>query len=440
MNVSKSSPKVDPTTDPKLRAFFHVAEDSPFSVQNLPYGVFRKKEDTLRTARIGVAIGDKVLDLAALDAFGQFTGPNLKGKKVFSAQSLNAFIAMGRPAWREARLTISALLTSPDSELRNDTFLQQRALIDMTACEMMLPVEVGDYTDFYASRHHATNVGTMLRGAENALNPNWLHLPVGYHGRSSSVVLSGADIVRPCGQIVPPGSETPIFAPSRSLDYELEVGIVVGPGNALGEPVPVERAVGQVFGMVLLNDWSARDIQKWEYQPLGPFLGKNFATTISPWVVPIDALIPFCCAGPEQDPEPLPYLQTRGKASFDIHLEAHLYPHDGSDALLACATNYNHLYWNVAQMIAHHTSNGCNLRAGDLLGTGTVSGPEKESRGCLLERTWKGEEPLELSSGAKRTYLEDGDLLTLTGWCQGEGYRVGFGECAGRILPARISH
>jgi fumarylacetoacetase len=287
----------------------------------------------------------------------------------------------------------------------------------------------GDYTDFYASRDHATNVGTMLRGPENALPASWLHLPIGYHGRASSIVISGTPIRRPCGQARPANAEAPVFGPSRSLDYELEVAAVVGPGNHLGHPIPVGLAEDHLFGLVLLNDWSARDIQAWEYVPLGPFLGKNFATSISPWIVPLAALEPFRCAGPKQEPEPFPYLAQKGPGAFDIVLEATL------NGERITASNFRHLYWSLAQMVAHHTCGGCNLQPGDLLATGTVSGPTPESRGCLLELTWRGSQPLTLADGQTRTFLQDGDTLTLSGYAQGEGYRVGFGSVSGQIQP-----
>jgi fumarylacetoacetase len=297
-------------------------------------------------------------------------------------------------------------------------------------------VEIGDYTDFYSSREHATNVGIMFRGKENALMSNWLHLPVAYHGRSSSIVVSGTDIHRPCGQTKADGADQPDFGPSRSLDFELEMGCFIGPGNELGEPIPIARAADHVFGMVLVNDWSARDIQKWEYVPLGPFLGKNFGTSISPWVVPMLALEPFRTAGPNQDPVPLPYLQSKGDWAVDIHLEAYLQSPTMEKAHRICATNFKHLYWNIGQQVAHHTVNGCNLQTGDLLASGTISGPTPDSYGSLLELAWKGTKPIALPNGDMRSFLQDGDRLTITGWCQGSGYRVGFGEVTGKILPA----
>ena len=301
---------------------------------------------------------------------------------------------------------------------------------------MLLPVDVGDYTDFYSSLEHATNVGTMLRGADKALQPNWRHLPVAYHGRASSVVVSGHDFPRPCGQTKPDGSDAPVFGPTRALDFELETGAIVGVGNDLGRPIPVGQARDHVFGLVLLNDWSARDIQAWEYVPLGPFLSKNFCTTISPWVVTLDALEPFRVAGPIQEPTPLPYLRTEGAQTYDIRLEVYLQGEKMARPHRICATNYQGMYWSIAQQVAHHTVNGCRLRPGDLLGSGTISGSAPESFGSLLELTWRGARPLSFPDGETRTFLQDGDRVTLTGWCQGDGYRVGFGEATGKVLPA----
>jgi fumarylacetoacetase len=305
-----------------------------------------------------------------------------------------------------------------------------------------LPAEIGDYTDFYSSREHASNVGAMFRDPAKALLPNWLHLPVAYHGRASSVVVSGHDIRRPYGQTLPEGATEPVFGPSRAMDFELEMGFFVGPGNELGRPIPIEQAAGHIFGLVLVNDWSARDIQSWEYRPLGPFLSKNLATSISPWVVPLDALEPFRCPGPVQEPRPLPYLQSQGDWAFDIHLEATLQGETMAEPAVITRSNFRYLYWNMAQQLAHHTITGCNLRPGDLLASGTISGPTPDSYGSLLELTWRGARPFILPDGrggtVSRRFLEDGDRLTLTGWAQGEGYRVGFGEVSGRLLSARV--
>ena len=319
--------------------------------------------------------------------------------------------------------------------LRDDEALRRRALLPADGVEMLLPVEIGDYTDFYSSREHATNVGTMFRGAENALMPNWLHLPVAYHGRASSVVASGTDLRRPRGQTKADDAQRPSFTPSRLVDFELEMGFFIGPGSALGEPISIAAAEEHIFGLVLVNDWSARDIQKWEYQPLGPFLAKNFGTSISPWVVTLDALEPFRQPGPEQDPEPLDYLRPPGPGAFDIRLEVSLQPEGEDEATRLCTSNLKHLYWSMAQQLAHHTVTGCDVRTGDLLASGTISGPTEKSYGSLLELTWRGTKPIRTKGGAERRFIQDGDRVTMTGWCEGDGYRVGFGEVSGRILP-----
>lgn len=417
-----------------FRSFIEVSPESHFPIQNLPYGVFRPRNGG--SPRIGVAIGDYVLDLAVLDEAGHFRETAAAGKEVFAKSSLNAFMALGRPAWQEVRARIQALLRADEPALRDNDSLRSAALVRQTDVELLLPAQIGDYTDFYASKEHATNVGIMFRGKDNALMPNWTHLPVGYHGRASSVVVSGTAIRRPRGQMKPADATTPVFGPCRQLDIELEMGLFIGLGNNQGTPISVEQAEEHIFGLVLVNDWSARDIQSWEYQPLGPFLAKNFATSISPWVVPLAALEPFRVEGPRQDPEPLPYLQTSGKKSFDIHLEVYLQGQEMDRPQRICASNFRYLYWSMAQQIAHHTVGGCNLQPGDLLASGTISGPEKETRGSLLELTWRGTEPLSFDNGEQRNWLEDGDQVTITGWCQGDGYRVGFGEVTGRILPA----
>lgn len=423
---------MDDLNDPCLRSFIDVKPDSPFPIQNLPLGVFRRlKQDR---PGVGAAIGDFILDLAELAQAGLLHTPSLPADFFADQRDLHAFMARDRSCWRQVRRRISELLRHDTPALRDNTPLRERALVPMSQSEMLLPARIGDYTDFYSSREHATNVGIMLRGAQNALMPNWVHLPVAYHGRASSVVISGADIPRPQGQTKADDDERPTFGPSRSLDFELELGILIGPGNALGHSIPVARAAEHVFGMVLVNDWSARDIQKWEYQPLGPFLAKNFATSISPWVVSLDALEPFRVAGPRQDPEPLPYLHSEGPWSYDIHLEVFLQSAGMAEPQRICATNSKYLYWNICQQIAHHTINGCNLQTGDLLATGTISGPEPDSYGSMLELAWKGTKPLKLRSGETRAFLQDGDRLTMTGWCQGMGYRIGFGEVTGRIL------
>ncbi len=425
---------MNPTTDPALRSFIPVAADSPFPIQNLPYGVF--STDDHEAQRIGVAIGDFVLDVAGalnLSPFGDRLEP--EARHALEQDRLNAFAALGPAAWREVRGRLSRLLSDADSYLRDAETIRDAILLPRERVKMHLPFRIGDYTDFYSSREHASNVGTMLRGPDNALMPNWLHLPVAYHGRASSVVVSGTDVRRPCGQTKADDAAAPTFGPSRALDFELEMGFFVGPGNALGEPIPIGRAAEHIFGMVLVNDWSARDIQKWEYVPLGPFLAKNFCTSISPWVVTLEALEPFRAAGPVQQPQPLPYLRSAGDWAFDIQLEVRLQTANSERPHVLSRSNSKYLYWNVLQQLAHHTVNGCNLFPGDLLASGTISGPTPDSYGSLLELAWGGKKPLTLPDGETRTFLQDGDRLTLTGWCQGQGYRVGFGEVTGRVLP-----
>jgi len=415
-------------------SFIEVKADSHFPIQNLPYGVFQPKNGG--SPRVGVAIGDFVLDLSVIEDAGLLNIPELQGKEVFKQSTLNAFMATNRKVWSTVRTSLQKLLGSDEPTLRDNSPLRDQAFYQQKDVEMLLPVEIGDYTDFYASKEHAMNVGIMFRGKENALMPNWLNLPVGYHGRASSIVSSGTDVRRPLGQMKTPESDTPIFGPSLRFDFELEMGWFIGPGNDLGKSIPVDEAEDHIFGLVLVNDWSARDIQAWEYQPLGPFLGKNFATSISPWVVPLEALEPFRVDGPKPEVEQLPYLQQSGKGSFDIQLEVHLRGERMDSPQRICQSNFRYLYWSMAQQIAHHTVGGCNLRTGDLLASGTISGPAPESRGSLLELTWGGSEPIQMNNGEPRNWLEDGDELTLTAWCQGDGYRIGFGEVTGRILPA----
>jgi fumarylacetoacetase len=420
---------MDDTNDPALRSFIPVAPDSHFPIQNLPYGVFRRKSGGPPT--VGVAIGEMVLDLAVMEDRGMI--PDVD---TFGRPSLNLFMSQGRTAWTKARNAISRLLRADEPTLRDDAALRNRALVPQSDVEMLLPVEIGNYTDFYSSREHATNVGTMMRGADNALQPNWLHLPVAYHGRASSVVVSGTDLRRPVGQTKPADAPHPLFGPSKSVDFELEMGLLVGPGNRLGEPIPIRKAADQIFGLVLVNDWSARDIQAWEYVPLGPFLAKNFGTSISPWVVPLAALEPFCVTGPKQDPEPLPYLRSPRDWALDVQLEVVIQGEKMDQPQMVCRSNAKYLYWNVCQQVAHHTINGCNLRPGDLLATGTISGPTPDSYGSLLELTWRGSKPISFPNGETRSFLRDGDRVTMTGWCQGDGYRIGFGDVSGKLLPA----
>ena len=415
-----------------LRSFVEVSPQSYFPIQNLPFGIFQPKQGK---PRVGVAIGDLIADLSVLEELGHFRSPEFRDQKVFLEDSLNTFLALGRPAWRKTREVLQHLLSAETPTLRDNARLRGKVFYAQKDAAMKLPARIGNYTDFYSSYHHAHNVGTMLRGPENALMPNWKWLPVAYHGRASSVVVSGTDVRRPSGQTKGPDAAAPTFGPTKSLDYELEMAFLIGPGNSLGQPVPINGATDHIFGLVLMNDWSARDIQAWEYQPLGPFLAKNFCTSISPWVVTLEALEPFRKPLPQQDPEPLPYLSAKNAFTFDIYLEAGLQTSSMGTPQVVTRTNFQNLYWSIAQQLAHHTITGCNLEPGDLLASGTISGETEESRGCMLELTWRGANPLTLANGETRKWLEDGDTLTITGWCQGDGYRIGFGEVTGRILP-----
>ncbi|CAK6970421.1 fumarylacetoacetase [Scomber scombrus] len=414
-------------------SFIQVQATSDFSFHNLPYGVFSTADNPKR--RIGVAIGDQILDLSVIMSLFQGTVLS-KHQDVFAQPTLNAFMALGYEAWRESRRTLQVLLSANENTLRDDVSLRSRAFVSQSAAIMHLPADIGDYTDFYSSRDHATNVGTMFRGKENALMPNWLRLPVGYHGRASSVIVSGTPIRRPSGQMRPDQTKPPVFGPSKQLDIELEMAFFVGGGNQLGEPIPIEKAHEHIFGMVLMNDWSARDIQSWEYVPLGPFLGKNFGTTISPWVVPMEALLPFAESNVIQDPEPLPYLQHQDPYTFNINLFVSLKGQGKAEPATICKSNFKYMYWTMKQQLAHHTVNGCNIRPGDLLASGTISGPDPESFGSMLELSWRGTKSIDMGGGDTRTFLKDGDEVTITGYCEGNGYRVGFGPCMGTILPA----
>lgn len=403
-----------------------------FPIQNLPYGVFACAGEE---PRCGVAIGDFVLDLSVLEAEGLIkTGST---KAVFAAPALNDFMGLGKEAWDAVReQLISLLKEGGDAALRDNAQLRSKALVPMSAAQMYLPFAVSEYTDFYAGKQHAMNIGTILRGAENALPPNWLHIPIGYNGRASTVVVSGTDIKRPLGQTKAPTAQVPSFKACARLDIELEMGAVVGTPSTMGQPITVQEADDMIFGYVLLNDWSARDIQGWEYQPLGPFQAKAFATSISPWVVTKAALETFRTSTPEREKELLPYLNEPGPMIYDIELQAYMQPEGADKATLLCHTNYNRMYYSAAQQLTHHAIGGCKMNTGDLLGSGTISGADKAEFGSLMELTWGGKEPITLDSGESRTFIEDGDTLTLTGWAQGDGFRVGFGECTGKILPA----
>jgi fumarylacetoacetase len=419
--------------DPNRKSWLNVESDSDFPIQNIPFGVFLSRDDIIT---IGTRIGDHAIDLGALHQLGYFKGIPLTDD-LFLQDTLNDFIADGRTTWRLIRNRIAELFDENNTTLKNNEAHQKTVIFKMDEVEMQLPVDIGDYTDFYSSKEHATNVGIMFRGKDNALMPNWLHIPVGYHGRSSSIVVSGTPIRRPHGQTLPLGETQPVFGPSQRVDMELETAFITTAANILGESIPIDEADEYIFGMVMFNDWSARDIQKWEYVPLGPFLGKSFASTISPWIVTMDALEPFRCESPKQEVTPLPYLQQkRTDNSYDIKLQAILETENGDKNLLS-QSNFKYMYWTMAQQLAHHTVNGCNVRTGDMMGSGTLSGPTKDSYGSMLEITWAGKEPLTLKDGTKRVFFNDGDNVILHGYCQNETVRIGFGECEGKILPAK---
>ncbi len=412
-----------------LKSFLQIDPASDFSIYNLPYGIFSKAGEA---PRAGVAIGEYVLDLAVLEAKG-LLGAN---KDNFNQPTLNKFIETGKANWSATRASIQALLTGENAALKDDAELQAKALVKQSDVTLHLPVNVPGYTDFYSSKEHATNVGCMFRDPKNALLPNWSEMPIGYNGRASTVVASGVDVVRPSGQIKLPDSERPVFSPCRKLDFELETGFIVGKPNNIGEPISVENAWDHIFGMVLFNDWSARDIQQWEYVPLGPFNSKTFLSSISPWIVTLEALEPFKTRCPVQEPRPLDYLlEENVDNSYDINLIVELQAENTQKADVICKTNFKYMYWSMAQQLAHHTIAGCNVRIGDLMGSGTISGPTDDSFGSLLELTWNGTKPLKLHNGEERTFIQDGDTIIMKGYCEKDGIRVGFGEVAGKVLP-----
>jgi fumarylacetoacetase len=419
--------------NPKRKSWLKVKENSDFPIQNIPFGVFITKDDIIT---IGSRIGDYAIDLGALHQLGYFKGIPLTDD-IFLQDNLNDFIADGRKTWRLVRNRIADIFDVKNSSLRDNPAHKDKIIFRMDEIEMLLPVSVGDYTDFYASKEHATNVGSLFRDPENALLPNWLHIPIGYHGRSSSIIPSGTPIRRPLGQQRPAeGSKTPGFGPSKLLDFELEMAFITTASNNLGERIPIDEAEDYIFGLVQFNDWSARDIQAWEYVPLGPFLGKNFASTISPWIVTLDALEPFRVPNPKQDPEPLPYLQHDRNGSFDINLQVGIQP-EGEKETIVANSNFKYMYWTMAQQLAHHTVNGCPVNSGDMMGSGTISGPTPDSYGSMLELTWKGQNPIQLKDGSERKFINDYDTVIMRAYCQNDKIRIGFGECTGKILPAK---
>ncbi len=417
--------------NPELKSWVEVKADSDFPIQNLPFGIFKTNQTP---PRAGIAIGGFVLDLKIIAEAGFFNSIQFD-KTVLSQPELNSFIACGKEVTNAVRERISDLLTAENPELRDNTALKAKALILRSDTEMLMPVNVPNYTDFYSSKEHATNVGIMFRDPANALLPNWKHLPVGYHGRASSIVVSGTSIHRPKGQTKADDAVTPSFGPCRLLDFELEVAFIAGKATELGTSISTSQADDFIFGLVLFNDWSARDIQKWEYVPLGPFLAKNFGSTSSPWIVTLEALEPFRVDSPIQEPEVLPYLKFEGKKNFDINLEVEIIPEDGMGKVVS-HSNFKHMYWNMAQQLAHHTVNGCNIEVGDLYASGTISGPTADSYGSMLEISWQGKNPTQMPDGTERKFILDNDTVVMRGYCKKDGVRIGFGECSGKILPA----
>jgi len=416
--------------NPELRSWISIAPDSEFPIQNLPFGIF---ETAQHGKRAGVRIGDFVLDLAQMAQFGYFDDLGFVASD-FSQDYLNPMMRRGKLAVRALRNRISELLATANQSFRlNES--QHVALLPVANVEMCLPVQIGDYTDFYSSKEHATNVGIMFRDPANALLPNWLWIPVGYHGRASSVIASGHPVVRPKGQIKPDDNTAPIFAASRQVDFELEMGFLTFDGKPLGESITTAEAEDYIFGLCLFNDWSARDIQKWEYVPLGPFLAKNFASSMSCWIVTLDALQPFACPTPAQDPEVLSYLQFEGNKSYDIHLEVAIEAPSCPEQVVS-RSNFKYMYWNMAQQLAHHTVNGCNVRCGDLMGSGTISGPTPDSYGSMLELAWKGTKPIQMPDGSDRRFIQDNDTVIMRGHCSQNGIKIGFGEVKSILLPA----
>jgi fumarylacetoacetase len=416
--------------NPARKSWLDIPANSDFPIQNIPFGVYITCKDVIT---IGTRIGDYAIDLGALQQLQYFEGIELT-EDLFMQDNLNDFISAGKITWRLVRNRIADIFDASNPQLRDNAAHRSQIICKVADVEMQLPVQIGDYTDFYSSKEHATNVGMMFRDPANALLPNWLHIPVGYHGRSSTIVPSGIPVHRPMGQTLPAGEESPVFGPSRLIDFELEMAFITTDANVMGENIPVHEAEDYIFGMVLLNDWSARDIQKWEYVPLGPFLAKNFASSISPWIVTMDALEPFRTKGPKQDPTPLPYLQQKGKYAFDIQLEVSIKP-ENAPATVVSESNFKYMYWTMSQQLAHHTSNGCRVNSGDMMGSGTISGPTPSSYGSMLELTWGGKNPVQLADGSERKFINDNDTVIMKGYCENQEVRIGFGEVSSKLLP-----
>jgi fumarylacetoacetase len=417
--------------NPALKSWIEVKADSDFSIQNIPFGIYSDQQVVHHAC---IAIGTQLMDLQMAQHLHYFKGIGLP-ENLFANKHLNEFIALGKDVTRAIRNRISDLLNTDNTELQSNAAHRQQIFKEQNAVQMLLPIHIGDYTDFYSSIDHATNIGKMIRDPENALMPNWKHIPVGYHGRASSVCVSGHSFHRPKGQTKPADAEVPVFGPCKLLDFELETAFVIGKQTQMGESISTGKADDYIFGMVLFNDWSARDIQTWEYVPLGPFLAKNFASTVSPWIVTLDALEPFRVEGYKQDPKVLPYLEYSGNKNIDINLETYIQP-GNDEATRVCESNYKFMYWTMEQQLAHHTVNGCNMNVGDLMGSGTISGPEKHQFGSMMELTWRGTTPLTLKDGSERKFINDNDTVIMKGHCQKNNVRVGFGECKAKVLPA----
>jgi fumarylacetoacetase len=418
--------------NPNLKSWVEVKPNSDFPIQNLPFGIFKTDKDP--EPRIGVAIGEFIVDMHVASGLGATDGIKLPFN-VFQKNTLNDFIALGKKITNQVREQLSDFLSEANSSILQNPIIIENLLVKQSNAQMLLPVQIPNYTDFYSSKEHATNVGIMFRDPANALLPNWKHLPVGYHGRASSIVVSGTPIRRPKGQTKADDAPVPSFGPCRLLDFELEMAFITGKSTALGTSISTAQADDYIFGMVLFNDWSARDIQKWEYVPLGPFLAKNFGSTMSPWIVTMEALEPFRVETPTQEPEVLPYLKFEGKKNFDINLEVEIIPEHGQGKTVS-HSNFKYMYWNMAQQLAHHTVNGCNIQVGDLYASGTISGPTPDSYGSMLEISWQGKNPITMPDGTERKFILDNDTVLMKGYCEKDGVRIGFGECLGKILPA----
>lgn len=418
--------------NPQLKSWVEVKPGSDFPIQNLPFGIFKTEKDP--KPRIGVAIGEFIVDMNVAAGLGATDGIDLP-YNVFVKDTLNDFIALGKSITNQVREQLAYFLSENNSTILRNPIIVENLLVKQSEAQMLLPVHIPNYTDFYSSKEHATNVGIMFRDPANALLPNWKHLPVGYHGRASSIVVSGTPIHRPKGQTKADDAPTPSFGPSKLLDFELEMAFITGKSTELGESISTTEAEDYIFGLALFNDWSARDIQKWEYVPLGPFLAKNFGSTMSPWIITLEALEPFRVESPEQEPEVLPYLKFEGKKNFDINLEVEIVPEKGKGKTVSLS-NFKYMYWNMAQQLAHHTVNGCNICVGDLYASGTISGPTPDSYGSMLEISWQGKNPITMPDGTERKFILDNDTVIMKGYCEKEGVRIGFGECSGKILPA----